>query len=157
MIDPDAVAAVVPRIALSARGATDLAGKFDATTNFRRAIIAPAVVRSTIDCFPLTLAFLSIMPSFRPFGTRGKSGCEIRATTTVGPNCMIIEVPRGASCARRATALANQVDAVASVDLTVMALAIIRRAVDAVVYIKGNGGQNEIGSAAVVDPNPLTV
>src|SRR6516162_2190731 len=85
VIDPNAVAAVVPRIALSARGATDLANEFDATADFCRAIVAPAVVGSTIDCLPLSVVFFSIIPSCMSFGTRGQSGCEIRATSTVCP------------------------------------------------------------------------
>ena len=135
VIDPDAIAAVVPRIALGARGATDLANEFGATTDFRGAIIAPAIVGGTIDCFPVALVFfsISIIPYFVFFGTRRQCGSEIRTTATIRPNCVTIEVPGVASCTRRPTALPKEVDSATSVDLTVMALAVIRRAVNAVV------------------------
>ena len=133
VIDPDAIAAVIPGIAFGARGATDLANEFDTTADFSGAIIAPAIVGSTIDCFPVALVFFSIIPYFVPFGTRRQCGSEIRATATIRPNCMTIEVPGLASCTRRPTALPKEVDSATSVDLTVMALAVIRRAVNAVV------------------------
>ena len=140
VIDPNAVAAVVPRIALSARGATDLANEFGATTDFRGAIIAPAIVGGTIDCFLVALVFSSIVPYFVSFGTRRQCGSEIRTTATIRPNCVTNEVPGVASCTRRPTALPKEVDSATSVDLTVMALAVVRRAVNAVVQIKGNVG-----------------